>query len=414
MEARKADSIKSENKEQKEDTTTQFWTKVFSTKKNAYYWFNTRDGRSQWTDPTEIPLSTRDLESIRQSEETFERSAKKQKIEDTSLLQHIKIAVIVPFRDIHVEQKRSLHLTSFIPALTRFLSKSTESFRIYIIEQSNDNRKFNRGKLLNIGFDLACKDHAQIFIFHDVDLIPSDELLKHYTTIPSQPVHIARVWSRYSGNPDYFGGVVSFSKEQFRLINGFPNNFWGWGGEDDEMMKRVKRNKLHPSAPTSGSITDLENMSIDDKIQLLRQHRNWKCPNKWEVLEEHDSTWKENGLSNLKYEVLRRNEISPSYHRILVDVQLNGHYTDSLSGLIIWKMTLLQRNKDKDSENIKLMKTKEATRRRTLMRKCRTNREADSLKSKNKVQNKKCLGPKYFRPKRMLTIDFNTIDDKVY
>ena len=22
-------------------------------------------------------------------------------------------------------------------------------------------------------------------------------------------------------------------------MNGYPNNFWGWGGEDDEMFKRL-------------------------------------------------------------------------------------------------------------------------------------------------------------------------------
>lgn len=45
--------------------------------------------------------------------------------------------------------------------------------------------------------------------------------------------------SRYSGNPKYIGGAVAFSKEDFKRINGFPNNFWGWGGEDDEMRHRI-------------------------------------------------------------------------------------------------------------------------------------------------------------------------------
>ena len=39
----------------------------------------------------------------------------------------------------------------------------------------------------------------------------------------------------------YFGGITSFSASQFRQINGFPNNFWGWGGEDDELYKRTKK-----------------------------------------------------------------------------------------------------------------------------------------------------------------------------
>ncbi len=123
----------------------------------------------------------------------------------------------------------------------RFLQQFECTFRIYIIEQSNDGRRFNRGKLLNIGYDLAKKDGFNLFIFHDVDLMPSRELGSFYTTMPSGgPVHIARVWGRYSNNADYFGGIVAFTKEQYEAINGFPNNFWGWGGEDDEMMKRVQ------------------------------------------------------------------------------------------------------------------------------------------------------------------------------
>ena len=42
----------------------------------------------------------------------------------------------------------------------------------------------------------------------------------------------------------YFGGITSFSAGQFKQINGFPNNFWGWGGEDDELYKRTKKVRL--------------------------------------------------------------------------------------------------------------------------------------------------------------------------
>ncbi len=37
-------------------------------------------------------------------------------------------------------------------------------------------------------------------------------------------------------------------------MNGYPNNFWGWGGEDDELLKRLKEVGLSSIAPPVGSI----------------------------------------------------------------------------------------------------------------------------------------------------------------
>ncbi|XP_017463873.1 PREDICTED: beta-1,4-galactosyltransferase 1-like, partial [Rhagoletis zephyria] len=34
---------------------------------------------------------------------------------------------------------------------------------------------------------------------------------------------------------DIFGGVSALTREQFETVNGFPNNFWSWGGEDDDL-----------------------------------------------------------------------------------------------------------------------------------------------------------------------------------
>ena len=35
-----------------------------------------------------------------------------------------------------------------------------------------------------------------------------------------------------------FGGAGSFSRKHFEAINGFSNQFWGWGGEDDDLYSR--------------------------------------------------------------------------------------------------------------------------------------------------------------------------------
>jgi len=43
---------------------------------------------------------------------------------------------------------------------------------------------------------------------------------------------------------DIFGGVVALNTATFRKLNGFSNQFWGWGGEDDDMFVRIKKLKL--------------------------------------------------------------------------------------------------------------------------------------------------------------------------
>ena len=40
-----------------------------------------------------------------------------------------------------------------------------------------------------------------------------------------------------------FGGVEGFWVEHYHKVNGFPNRFWGWGGEDDDLYARYVKAK---------------------------------------------------------------------------------------------------------------------------------------------------------------------------
>jgi hypothetical protein len=54
----------------------------------------------------------------------------------------------------------------------------------------------------------------------------------------------------------YFGGVNLFPIESFRKINGYPNDYWGWGFEDDELFRRCISNGINT-----------EKMEIRNRIQ---------------------------------------------------------------------------------------------------------------------------------------------------
>ena len=208
-----------------------------------------------------------------------------------------KTAIIIPFRDSDPEQPRTKQLNEFIKYMSNYLKDIT--YKIFVIEQSDDSKKFNRGELLNIGFKFAEQEGFTNFIFHDVDLLPSAELKKYYTDAPDKnPIHIAAVWSRYGKNPYYFGGIVAFNKQMFNKINGFPNNFWGWGGEDDELYKRTKPYYTITKSK-NGSIRDLENMNLQQKLWYLKDN-DLKFMQKREALAEHDRTWQTNGFNNIK------------------------------------------------------------------------------------------------------------------
>ncbi len=66
----------------------------------------------------------------------------------------------------------------------------THELIIDLFNQKVGNGKFNRAKLMNIGFLEALKQYDyQCFIFHDVDLIPEDD--RNLYTCPEQPRHMS-------------------------------------------------------------------------------------------------------------------------------------------------------------------------------------------------------------------------------
>nr|XP_046181511.1 beta-1,4-galactosyltransferase 1-like isoform X3 [Oncorhynchus gorbuscha] len=146
-----------------------------------------------------------------------------------------KVALIIPFR------LRDEHLKFWLYYLHPILQRQQLDYGVYVINQDGDNT-FNRAKLMNIGYAEALKEYDyDCFVFSDVDIIPMDD--RNIYKCFSQPRHLSVSMDKFGFKlpyNQYFGGVSSLSKEQIMKINGFPNNYWGWGGEDDDIFNSRK------------------------------------------------------------------------------------------------------------------------------------------------------------------------------
>jgi hypothetical protein len=197
--------------------------------------------------------------------------------------------VVIPFRD-NLDNTRQKQLDQLLP----FLEQNDLEYRVIV---QTDLKLFNRGLLLNEG--IATFNNFDYYIFHDADLIPDQILLQYYLKYPKNPIHIGHKGQRWSGPSNKFiGGIFSINKHDFYKINGFPNDFWGWGGEDDAMSERLRINKIVIERPHAGSVTDLEALTIKQKLSILKE-TGQKNMIKQEQLEIDKTNWFNNGIKQI-------------------------------------------------------------------------------------------------------------------
>jgi predicted glycosyltransferase involved in capsule biosynthesis len=151
----------------------------------------------------------------------------------------MKLGVCVPYRN------REEHLAQFSPRVHKFLEERGIEHKIYFAHQC-DNLLFNRGKMKNIAADIAFKDGCDYIVWHDIDMIPEDDSCD-YSYNPENPKHLAVRISQTDYNlkyEEYFGGAVLFTKEQVMKTNGYSNDYWDWGMEDDDLFWRCALNGM--------------------------------------------------------------------------------------------------------------------------------------------------------------------------
>lgn len=228
-------------------------------------------------------------------------------------IRHQSVAIIVPYRN------RSEHLQIFLNNIHQMLIRQHLAFyHIFVIEQHGDD-PFNRGRLMNIGFIEALKWYHgfDCFIFHDVDLIPEDDR-NEYLCSKQRPRHMSGYIDKFDYEPytDYStGGVCALTRSQFELINGYSNNFWGWGGEDDDLTERIVFFKM--------KILRMEN--VFQRYTMLKHEQEKPNPIGSRLIHMNKKTYCYKGLNSLRYKMIERLDVGHLYTKIVIDPCYSKH-----------------------------------------------------------------------------------------
>ncbi|XP_039631346.1 beta-1,4-galactosyltransferase 3 [Polypterus senegalus] len=217
-------------------------------------------------------------------------------------------AVIIPYRN------RQAHLNILLYHLHPFLQRQQLHYGIYIIHQAG-NSTFNRAKLLNVGVREALRDDDWDCLFlHDVDLLPENDK-NLYMCDPTSPKHVSVAMDKFGYRlpySQYFGGVSALTPDQYLKMNGFPNEYWGWGGEDDDIAARVRLSGMKIVRPP---------MSVGH-YKMIR-HRgdrgNEENPHRFDLLLRTRRSWRQDGINTLTYNLLSKS-LQPLYTNVSVDI----------------------------------------------------------------------------------------------
>lgn len=146
-----------------------------------------------------------------------------------------KVAIVIPYKN------RLKNLNYFLYHMHPFLQRQELEYQIFVVEQVN-NELFNKGILMNSAFFEIRKIYNytnpdmyffpfDCIIYHDVDLLPEDDRIL-YSCPQAKPRHLSVAIDKFKYKIFYYrliGGVLNFRVHHFVRVNGYSNQYWGWG-----------------------------------------------------------------------------------------------------------------------------------------------------------------------------------------
>lgn len=207
---------------------------------------------------------------------------------------------IIPYRN------REEQLINFNKIMVPILEKDIGEYQIWYIHQT-DNKMFNRGALLNIGFLLAKDKYPEYYleityVFHDIDIMPTGCNIINYNTEKNIIYH------PYGEKLTDMGGSLGcfcvFKGYDYLRVNGHPN-YYGWGCEDVCISRRCKTIGLEINEDnfidrrSSDKIIDIPSSDLPSQLQFktICNNRNFL------EMQKENHAYSKNGLRNVKFKV---------------------------------------------------------------------------------------------------------------
>lgn len=226
--------------------------------------------------------------------------------------------IVIPYRN------RKAHLDYFIDNSIPLIKQYLPNTKVVVIEQ-NEGKLFNRGAVINVAFK-EYLHNTKYFITNDVDINPTDRCLKELYSANLEDKSVLAIYSSWCNT---LGGIIKIHSDSIDIMNGFPNDIWGWGVEDKALQNRADFHgikKLSALIAKRGieypdylkRFDDVNDRVTSDSFKATDQfhYRTW--PNISN--EEKRNYISTNGINTLKYTVVERKCINDIIEHIKVDI----------------------------------------------------------------------------------------------
>jgi hypothetical protein len=151
---------------------------------------------------------------------------------------------LLPYRARSPNEVRRQEIMNALDSITSYFPAKKIPYTVIVVEQNNDD-PFNKGLILNAGFIESEKYNTmpRIYVHMNVDYIldTSREFPQELNDFTKGFIEIYNMNLDNNLPVTYIGGGCAFDPDSYKRVNGFPNDIWGWGGEDNALRERVLR-----------------------------------------------------------------------------------------------------------------------------------------------------------------------------